>query len=437
MKKVVAFFILFAIFVSPLFAYIDPGTGSMLFSALAGIVTVLFFSLKNLFIKIKYSGFGIKGKSGISSEEKLSIVIFSEGNQYWNVFKPVVEELEKRKVKCTFYTCDKTDPVFNDKRESVKAEYIGSSYLAYAFMNKLKADVCLMTTPGLDVYQLKRSTQVKHYSFMIHAMTDATLHRLFGLDYFDSILLGGEFQVEHLRALEKIRRQKVKEIEIVGCTYLDVLAEKVDVIKKNIEEETVDDDQKSRKNKTVLVSPSWGASGILIKSGLNFLLPLAESGYNVIIRPHPQSLKSEKKIVETLQEKLSGYKNVEWDFEVENLKSMFKSDIMISDYSGIVFDYLFLFGKPVVYNKINFDPRPYDASDIDEELWIFKMLENIGYELTDNNFIKIGNFIDSILEKNSGREEQLSSLKEVWEYQGCAGVKTADFLERTVKKLNS
>jgi hypothetical protein len=57
---------------------------------------------------------------------------------------------------------------------------------------------------------------------------------------------------------------------------------------------------------------------------------------------------------------------------------------MISDFSGIVYDYAFLYDKPVMFVKQGFDLRPYDADDLGEnainELWQFKTLEKIGIE---------------------------------------------------------
>ena len=60
----------------------------------------------------------------------------------------------------------------------------------------LSAGIVLMTTPGIQVYQLKRSKNVKHYSHIFHSCTDSTMYRLFGLDYFDSVLMTGDYQAD-------------------------------------------------------------------------------------------------------------------------------------------------------------------------------------------------------------------------------------------------
>ena len=204
--------------------YIDPGTGSMLFSIVIGLVTALYFLGKAAIIKLK---FVLSGGKATHAQNRYPLVIYSEGKRYWNVFKPVLEALEKRGVSTIFYTSSEDDPFFSQQWSHVTGEFIGEGNKAFTRLNFLEADVCLMTTPGLDVYQLKRSKGVGHYSHVLHAVDDATGYRLFGLDYYDSVLLSGEYQKAHIRILEEQRNIKKKDLAVVGCPYLDVLQQKV------------------------------------------------------------------------------------------------------------------------------------------------------------------------------------------------------------------
>lgn len=201
-----------------------------------------------------------------------------------------------------------------------------------------------MTTPGLDVYQMKRSKNVKHYAHLEHSTGDATMYRLFGIDYFDSVLVTGMYKEKDVRWLEEHRGIKHKEIVSVGCTYLDVYKEKMEKI-------PVEENHKF----TVLLSHSWGPSAILSRYGEKLLDPLLQTGWNVIIRPHPQSKISEKEMLEKLTEKYKDNKNLIWDYNSENIYSMKKADIMISDFSGIIYDYTFLCDKPVMYVNSDMD----------------------------------------------------------------------------------
>jgi CDP-glycerol glycerophosphotransferase (TagB/SpsB family) len=282
-----------------------------------------------------------------------------------------------------------------------------------------------MTTPGLDVYQLKRSRGVKHYSHILHAPDDATFYRLFGLDYFDSVLLTGEYQKKAIRELEKKRGIKEKELHVVGCTYLDILKSKINSLPVP-----------EKKGLRVLVSPSWGDNGILKKYGLKLLKPLAESGLSVIIRPHPQSSISEKEVLDSLKISLQVFENIEWDFERENISSMNRSDVMISDFSGIIFDYFFLFGRPVLFTGFDFDKRAYDVSDVDEEPWKFRVLKEIGIELYEDRFHSIADLIETAVKDSSLKEKITEARNTAYQYPGMAGIRCADVIQDLLTRLN-
>ena len=88
--------------------YIDPGTGSMLFSLAVGLVSVGWFGAKKAYMKLKYMTPG-----GMKSDpDKKDFVIFSEDKRYWTCFKAICDEFEKRKVKVTYLTGSEDDPVF-------------------------------------------------------------------------------------------------------------------------------------------------------------------------------------------------------------------------------------------------------------------------------------------------------------------------------------
>jgi hypothetical protein len=233
----------------------------MLFSILIGASATLYFLARTFFIKIKVL---LSGSAAGRGKHFLPYVIYSEGKQYWNVFKNAVEEFEKREIPLTFMSSSPDDPVFTGQYRFVRAEYIGEGNRAFARLNFLHAGILLMTTPGLDVYQLKRRKTVGHYSHVLHMTGDPAGYRLFGLDYFDSVLLSGSYQEKDIRFLEKLRNLKPKELVVTGSGYLDVYAEKIREIR---------DRKKSPEELTVLVSPSWGTAGILNRYGERLLDP--------------------------------------------------------------------------------------------------------------------------------------------------------------------
>lgn len=405
--------------------YIDPGTGSMLFSILIGAAATLFFLGKAAILKLKLLFSAKKNGVATTNTNYKKYVVYNEGMQYWNVFKPVCDEFEKRQIELTYYTSAEKDPCFEQNYKYVKPEFIGEGNMAFVRLNMLSAGVVLMTTPGLQVYQLKRSKNVKHYSHVLHMPNDATTYRLFGLDYFDSVLLTGDYQKTDLQYLENARNITKKELVTVGCSYLDILAEKI----KSIPEE-------DNHNFTVLVSPSWGSVGVLSKYGEKLLDPLAKTGWNIIIRPHPQSKKSEKEMLDRLEARYKDNANIVWDYERDNIYSLKKADIMISDFSGIIFDYTFLCDKPVIYVADNIDLRPYDAYDLGKELWQFETLKKMGIKLDENNFENIAEVIKNASDSKELSEQRKIAKETAWMNIGNAGKNIVDFMIQKEESLS-
>jgi hypothetical protein len=398
--------------------YIDPGTGSALFSILIGAAATLYFVFRAVVIKLKVV---LSGDRAAASSSSYPYAIYNEGKQYWNVFKPILDEFERRGVQVLYLTSASSDPAFEAPYNNVKCEFIGEGNRAFARLNMLSADILLMTTPGLDVYQLKKTKMIKHYAHILHSPSDAVTYRLFGIDYFDSILLTGDYQAKDIRTLETLRGLPQKRLVTVGCTYLDVFAEKIKQIPKE-----------ENHPFTVLVSPSWGSSALLSRYGAKLLDPLVKTGWRIIVRPHPQSKKSESAMLEKLAGRYRDAANLEWDYESENIYSLSKSDVMISDFSGIIFDYMFLFDRPVLYVLQGFDMRPYDSDDLGEnaieELWQFKTLKETGVELKEEHFDSIAQTIQNMTDSSTLEAARLEAKMTAWAYQGESGKRVVDFM---------
>jgi hypothetical protein len=203
--------------------YIDPGTSIVLFSIAVGVVATSYFIFRALFIKIK---FVISGKSHDLPSDYHSYVIYNEGKQYANVFLSVLREFENRRIEVLYLNSDREDPLLDMSFSHIEKKYIGFGNQAFAFLNVLQADICLMTTPSLDVYQLKR------------------------------------FRKEGYSGTGKYPGHPVKDLEVIGSSYLDVFLAKMK-------------DLPAEENHpfTVLVSPSWGPGALLSCLEKNFWTP--------------------------------------------------------------------------------------------------------------------------------------------------------------------
>ena len=359
-----------------MYLYIDPGTGSMLFAVLMGVVTTLVFAMQGVMIKLK-SKVGTKNVK-VDNKNKENLVIFSDHKRYDNVFIPILDELENRKIKTSFLTMSSDDPVLSKKYEFIKSEFIGEGNTAFAKLNLLNAKVVLSTTPGLNVYQWKRSKNVDKYIHIYHDIAGGLSYRMFGIDFYDVIFTVSELQNENIREIEHKRNIKEKELITVGCTYIDEL------IKKYENTPRVKND-----TPIVLIAPSWGAESLLVKYGDKIIDNVLKTGYKVVVRPHPQSWISDIDVINNLKNKYGD--KIEFNNDNDNFDILNKSDYMISDFSSVMLDYAFVFDKPYLYylteSGRNYDM--YDACWLDDPKKHDIAKLNCGIELTDDNIDKL------------------------------------------------
>ena len=426
---ILSIMVLFIIIQNSLFCYIDPGTGSLLFSALFGIIGTLFFLSKALIIKLKTFSFTNANKKDKNLKTKSKIIIYGEDKRYYNVFKPIIEELINLKIPIIYYSSSEDDPIFEIKNDLIHSEFIGTGNKAYAKLNFIETDICLMTTPNLDVFQLKKSKGVKKYVHIMHAPSESALYCLYSLDFFDAVLLNGKNQIDDIRELENLRGTKIKELDIIGSTYLDELEKKKEIAEIKSKFKNNND------KRTVLIAPSWGINGLLTRFGDKLIDAILENDFYCIIRPHPQSLIAEKELIEKLKTKYKEDKNLEWDFDVDNILSLSRADVMLSDFSGVIFDYAFLFEKPTIIPSFTFDKRGTDAIELKDETWSFKILPKISVSLDENNFSKIANIVNETINNKNLKENILKVKEEAYMYRGEAGKRGAISLNKMLKNL--
>ncbi len=396
----------------------------MLFAALIGIFSTLLFFFQKLWIKFKFvlSGGRIKDKT---SDEKLPYVIFSEGKSYWNVFKPVCEEFEKRGIDCEYYTADEKDPALEQGYEHVHCTFIGDGNKAFARLNMLNARVLLATTPGLEVYQWKRSRNVGKYVHIFHSLDEGTAYRMFGLDFYDSVLLVGDFQERYIRKLEELRGIPQKDLQVVGCTYMDGL-----LARRDKEGEA----KPAEKQRTVLLAPSWGEISVLNRYKEKLIDALLATDYKVVIRPHPQSFKVEMDILQPLMDKYGD--KVEWNRDADNFDILNRSDILISEFSSVVFDFAFVFDKPVLcFAGGQSDMAPYDAAWIDEEPWKQQVFPKLGKMITEEDFGSFQSLMDELVESTEYQKSRDDLREASWQNRRHSAEGIVDYLVETAARM--
>lgn len=424
--KIYLLFLFLATVIFPAHAYIDPGTGSMLIYAVVGIVGALLFAFRGVFYKLKGK---VTGKDyGISNDlMDKDVVFYSEGKQYWNIFLPVIEEMDNMGKKMVYLTSSEDDAGLQYSSENMETRFIGDGVQAAVFLNNLKTNLLVMTTPQLDILTIKKTKRIKHYSHIVHACSDVGIYGKYAFDYFDSILCSGPHQIKHLREFEALRKTKAKQLLETGCTYFDVL----------VRNRPNDNPVKSEGKPVVLVAPTWNKNSLLTRFGFAPVKSLLDSGYKVILRPHPQMYVSQKDLIENLRKESAGYENLVWDEEASGEKAMIESDVLVSDLSGIIFDYTFIYKKPAVTIDAPVITEGLEVEDMDlNDLWELNMRDKLGRLVPEKETAGLSAIVEDVL-KNFDDSNIDRLIEEHVYHFGHAGKHAAEQLADIAGKLKA
>ena len=404
----------------PVLSYIDPGTGSRLFTVLISIIGAAIYSLRLFAVKLR-NGTGRKRKI---DKDRVPFVFFSDNKRYWSVYLPVIREMSRRGLPVLYLTASEDDPAFECAFDGFRAEYIGPEKKMFSRINSLSAVIMISTTPGLDVYQWKRSAGVKWYVHIPHTASELILYRMFGIDYYDAILLSGKYQEEGIRQLEELRHLPAKELVMMGIPYMDDMAERVKAAGPVPAHE-----------RTVLLAPTWGVNSAVNVFGTRLIDALLETGYHIVFRPHPQSFISEKELMDDLMKRYPQQERFEWNRDADNFEVLRRSDIMISDYSGVLFEYTLVHDKPVIYATPEFDLDPYDAWWLKQPLWTQSALPLLGHCIRESDLDDMKSLIDRCIDDVALAEGRAEVKRQTWEKAGEGAVICVDYLQRKYEEL--
>ena len=373
-------------------AYIDPTTTSTLLYVLIGVAASVGYACRGFFYQLRDMLLSSKtGKTATDDE----LVFYSEGRQYWPVFEPVLRALDEKGVGYLYVSSGADDPGLKHTGEKVHTRYV-SPNLTPPYLNHLKAKVVVMTTPQLDVLTIRRSKKVNHYIHLVHAPTDFTTYRKFAFDHFDTVMCAGPHQVKSARYLEELRGYPPKQLLETGCTYYDGLV-------TTLEERRRQATPEAKPRPVVLVAPTWKPYGFLNRFGKQMVESLlAADKWDVIFRPHPQTAVSFPEVLDDMRRTFEGRAHFTLDTAPNGAASMDRADMMISELSGIVFDYAFTQGKPTLIFNGSPDLRGFEAEDFDCEMWEVAVRNQIGVEFGTEDIPGICALVEKTLQRSAG-----------------------------------
>ncbi len=351
------------------------------------------------------------------SKEWRKITFYSEGGNYWPHLEALVNTLLKTTDNHICYiSSGDDDPGLLLEHKNFHAFKTDEGFVRNWLFENLETDIMVMTMPDLNQFQVKRSKHKVHYVYVQHSLV--SLHMIYrkgAFDHYDTIFCAGPHHLKEIRAMEKKYQLPAKNLVEHGYARLD-----------SIIEEAASRD-KTKKNDLqplhILIAPSWAKDGT-IESGIGEKIvdQLIEDGYQVTLRPHPQTIKLAKQKVDAIVDKYSSHNQFSYEGNVAGQKSLHDSDVMISDWSGVALEFAFGLGKPVVFvdvpKKINNQEykelkiTPFEVSMRESIGQVLKISEikDISMLLTTAKLNNIGNSIFNLKRSHTAGSAYLKTL---------------------------
>ena len=318
----------------------------------------------------------ISGAIGFTNlpKEQRQITFYSEGKSYWPHLESLLHRtLEQRNKSVCYVSSSLDDPGLVVEHPNLNTFFVGMGFVRDYFFQNLDTRIMVMTMPDLHNFQVKRSRHSVHYVYVQHSLV--SLHMIYrhgAFDHYDTICAAGPHHVKEIRAIEAKYNLPRKNVIELGYSRLDSLIAAAKEYQKYqpIEEKTY---------KTILIAPSWGSEGV-IESGLGKSLveQLLNLGHEVILRPHPQSIKLARAKINEIRNQHKDNPRLTFEDSVAGQESLHQSDIMVSDWSGAALEYAFALNKPVIFCDVPRKVNNPNYQDIEIEPLEVSIREEIG-----------------------------------------------------------
>lgn len=256
---------------------------------------------------------------------------------HYQFSKAMIHDISK-KLPVVLLVTDKRHPAYKHMGggKNIYVFYLNPKWLPFA-LRWLRIPFLVTPASHLHPSTIHSKLSVIH---SYHSLV--SMHFVYGDDAFDAythFFACGPHHVSEIEAIKKARGLPPATVFSVGYPKLDELAKlSSEKVKKN-------DTQK-----TILLAPSWHSENLLKLHCIPLCEQILKLGFNLIVRPHPL-LYTQDSATMTLLRSLTIGCDGRLLIEDPNTEfaSFWTADLMISDWSGVAFEYAFATERPVVF----------------------------------------------------------------------------------------
>lgn len=332
-------------------------------------------------------------------QQKQQVVFYSESRHYHIYFKKLIDDLlGEPGLSICYITSDKNDPLIEKAPAGMNVLYV--KWMLGFLFSRIRADVMIMTMPDLDNFLFKRSQGVGTYVYMFHAAVSThQQYRKKAFFHYDAVFCTGEYQLREIRKAEELYGQKQKTIIPYGYPLLDELQHSGNTVATNDEP-------------SILIAPSWFEGCILDTCIEELLQLLSKLPYKVILRSHPEYAKRKKKEFRKIQQLIVENPAMSMD-ELPNVFDRLPSaDILITDRSGIAFEFAFGMRKPVLFIDTAFKQMNPDWKELGIEPIENGLRSSLGVTILPAELEKLSQKINELTALQPGFANTIDELRQ-------------------------
>lgn len=360
-------------------------------------------------------------------------VIYSERSGFYKYYEALISELKKRAKNMTIHyvTSDPDDAIFRlaETDPTIKPYYIGQKKLI-TLMMRMDADIVAMTTPDLDNYYIKRSLVRKdvEYIYVPHDMMSVHMgFRKAALDHFDTIFCTGEHVAREVRKTEEVYSLPEKTLVKFGYP-----------LEEKLEKAYEDMDKTPHAKREILIGPSWQEDNLLDSCVDTLIEQLMCEENHITVRPHPEYVKRYPEKIKLLTEKYAGVSDEKLTFELDftTNKSTYSSDLLITDWSAIAYEFCFSTKKPVLFvnTKMKMENPEWEKLGLTPaEIYL---RDKVGVALEKSELDRTKTVADELMSSGEKYKEKITALlhEHLYSY-GTNGAEGAKYILRRLAEI--
>ena len=361
---------------------------------------------------------------------KKQLVFYAISGGQYKFYKNIIEYLfEHSDLVIHYLTNDPNDGVFNLNHERLIPYYAGQSK-SISLLLKLNTQMFVTTVPDLQSYHMKRSIVREdiEYVHIVHGLTSTHMAaREKAYDYFDTIFCVGPHQANEIKQRVKLAGLAPKRLVKAGYGLYDQLVNAYQQHAGTL-----------NKVPLILIAPSWQTDNILESCIDEILNQLLGQGYQIIVRPHIQFTNMFPERMDELAATYAKYMangELIFDLDFSENKYIFTSDLLLTDWSGIAYEFSYCSLKPSVFINTPMKVLNPNYEDYGVEVLDITLRDKVGVSIDLDQLDTLSMAVANLLtEKEAYKHKIEEAIRQYLYYPNRSGEAGARYIMGQLEK---